>query len=58
VINRLVKLVTVGLVAQRVARHPAVATPAMGLFHRISDRRAAGRWHHFEPPEDERAHTE
>ena len=36
VINRLVKLVTLGLVVQRVARHPAVATPARGLFHRFS----------------------
>ena len=47
-INRLVKLVTLGLVAWRVARHPAVATPTRGF----SKRRDAGRWHHVEPPEE------
>jgi hypothetical protein len=52
VINRIVKLVTLGLVVQRVVRHPAVATPARGLFHRLSARRGAGRWHHVEPPEE------
>ena len=50
-ISRLVKLVTLGLVVQRVARHPAVATPARGIFQRFSKRRAAGRWHHVEPPD-------
>jgi hypothetical protein len=52
VINRLVKLVTLGLVAWRVARHPAVATPTRGIFSRFSKRRDAGRWHHVEPPEE------
>ena len=51
-ISRLVKLVTLGLVVQRVVRHPAVATPARGLFQRLSSRRDAGRWHHVEPPQD------
>ena len=49
-ISRLVKLVTLGLVVQRVVRHPAVATPARGLFQRLSARRDAGRWHDVPPP--------
>jgi hypothetical protein len=52
VINRLVKLVTLGLVVHRIVRTPAVATPARGLFRRFARRREAGRWHYVEPPEE------
>jgi hypothetical protein len=51
VIARLVKLAIVGSVVRRVSKNPAVATPAKSLFRRFSKRRAAGRWHHVDPPD-------
>ena len=50
-IKRVVKLAIVALVRQRISQNPAVATPARALFRRFAKRRAAGQWHHVDPPE-------
>jgi hypothetical protein len=50
VIARLVKLAIVGSVVRRISQNPAVATPAKSLFRRLAKRRAAGQWHHVDPP--------
>jgi hypothetical protein len=52
VIARIVKLAIVGSVVRRVSQNPAVATPAKSLVRRFSKRRAAGQWHHVDPPAD------
>jgi hypothetical protein len=49
--GRLLKLLTFGYFARKLARTPAVATPARSLFRRFARRREAGRWHHVDPPD-------
>jgi hypothetical protein len=51
VIGRIVKLAIVGSVVRRISQNPAVATPAKSIFRRFSKRRAAGQWHHVDPPD-------
>jgi hypothetical protein len=51
VIARLVKLAIVGSVVRRISQNPAVATPAKSIFRRFAKRRAAGQWHHVDPPD-------
>ena len=50
-IKGVVKLAIVGSVVKRISQNPAVATPAKSVFRRFAKRRAAGQWHHVDPPE-------
>ena len=49
-----IKLVTVGVVAQRAIRQAAVLKPVAGVAARqLRRRRERGHWTHVEPPRDD-----